>query len=157
MKCAMHFFWVLSDMPPQLGCQTAFSNQTHTFWQGGGGIPSGKKCSSIASWIGEQWHQTKMSGFRAPDFSSYSFDGIPAEKKFSGFYRPSRSHFKGKIFKTMIATGTISTPFQSCTQDLSYGGCNFSVSCLVPEILAKTCPQCHFGCGQNAGIRPKVQ
>ena len=38
----------------------------------------------------------------------------------------------------MIGAGTKSTPFKSCKQDLSFGGCNFSVSVLVPEILAKT-------------------
>ena len=42
------------------------------------------------------------------------------------------------IMKTLRATEKLSTPFERCKQDLSFGGCHFSLSYLVPEILTKT-------------------
>ena len=50
----------------------------------------------------------------------------------------------------------LSTPFESCKQDLSFGGCHFSVSYLVPEILATTWRQRHIRFGINARIEPKM-
>ena len=49
------------------------------------------------------------------------------------------------IIKTIRAIEKLSTSYESCNQDLSFAGCNFSVSYLVPEILAKTWPKSdHF-------------
>ena len=69
--------------------------------------------------------------------SSDSFEGIPSEKRFCIFGEHRNNFLRWYIFKTISATEKISTSFKSCKQDLSFGGCNFSVSYLVPEILAK--------------------
>ena len=53
--------------------------------------------------------------------------------------------FGGHIVKTIKDREDLSTPFESDKQDLSFDRCNFSVSYLVPEILAKTWPKSdHF-------------
>ena len=55
----------------------------------------------------------------------------------------AKSFFGRHSIKTIRAAIKISMPFESCKQDLSFGGCYFSVSFLVLEIVTKTCPQCH--------------
>ena len=69
----------------------------------------------------------------------------------------SQNLFFGRSsIKTIRAAVKISIPFESCKQDLSFGGCHFSVSCLVPEILTTTWRQRHIHCGINARIEPKM-
>ena len=50
----------------------------------------------------------------------------------------------GYSFEAKRDTETLSTPFESCKQDLSFGMCKFSVSHLVSEILAKMWPKSYL-------------
>ena len=67
------------------------------------------------------------------------------------FFKIAKSFFGRYIIKTVRAIEKLSTSFENSIQDLSFGGCNFSVSCLVPEILAymKLQRRHHFGANKR--------
>ena len=75
-------------------------------------------------------------------------------KRFRIFGEHRNNFLRCYIFKTISATEKISTSFKSCKQDLSFGGCNFSVSYLVPEILALTRPKSDSHLGLTPPFRP---
>ena len=69
--------------------------------------------------------------------SYHSFEDFPSEMLPWCSAKSQNLFFGRSSIKTIRAAGKISTPFESCKQYLSFGGCNFSVSYLVPEILAQ--------------------